>query len=318
MPFIYLLKQLFSGKIKEAEFGLHIDTDDEKSEKAKDVEYGGLVVDGKLNLSDEQFDQFLDAIKKSTMKEVIKIKATVKEDMGLTDSKFGGYPYWPTGKEYPVNDEGKKLILLAQINLKDVHSSRLPKTGLLQFFIDCDDLMGLDQEKGHKVVFHKEIDEAVTEESVKALGIRAASDLETYPAPTDECFPIEKCHAIEFSNDQEFIFSGDCGFGKAFDAKLRELFGIGNHDSLYTFLKTEDFNKVSETFDKSAGHKLFGYPYFTQDDPRDEEENEILLFQMDTDEHIMWGDSGVGNFFITEAELKALNFENTRYNWDCC
>ena len=36
------------------------------------------------------------------------------------------------------------------------------------------------------------------------------------------------------------------------------------------------------------------------------------------DVEIMWGDSGVGNFFISEEDLKNLNFENVLYNWDCC
>lgn len=32
---------------------------------------------------------------------------------------------------------------------------------------------------------------------------------------------------------------------------------------------------------------------------------------------IMWGDSGVGHFFIEEDDLKNLNFDNVLYTWDC-
>ena len=39
---------------------------------------------------------------------------------------------------------------------------------------------------------------------------------------------------------------------------------------------------------------------------------------MDTDgEDIMWGDSGVGGFFINEENLKDLDFDKAVYNWDC-
>jgi len=44
-----------------------------------------------------------------------------------------------------------------------------------------------------------------------------------------------------------------------------------------------------------------------------------LLLQLDSDDSIdlMWGDSGVGNFFIKDEDLKNLNFSNVLYNWDC-
>jgi len=32
---------------------------------------------------------------------------------------------------------------------------------------------------------------------------------------------------------------------------------------------------------------------------------------------IMWGDSGVANFFINLEDLKKLNFQNVIYTWDC-
>jgi uncharacterized protein YwqG len=75
---------------------------------------------------------------------------------------------------------------------------------------------------------------------------------------------------------------------------------------------------------RADGHKIGGYPYFTQYDPRaytrysDCDFN--LLFQMDTDwpENIMWGDAGVGNFFIREEDLRNCDFSHVLYNWDCC
>ena len=51
--------------------------------------------------------------------------------------------------------------------------------------------------------------------------------------------------------------------------------------------------------------------------PRQEDSNEILLFQLDSQDHILWGDSGVGNFFISKEDLKNKDFSHVRYNWDC-
>lgn len=53
------------------------------------------------------------------------------------------------------------------------------------------------------------------------------------------------------------------------------------------------------------------------------ESDEILLLQIDSFSidgkwFLMWGDSGVANFFITEEDLKNHRFENVNYNWDCC
>jgi len=31
----------------------------------------------------------------------------------------------------------------------------------------------------------------------------------------------------------------------------------------------------------------------------------------------MWGDCGVGNFFINIEDLKNLDFSDVLYNWDC-
>ncbi len=49
------------------------------------------------------------------------------------------------------------------------------------------------------------------------------------------------------------------------------------------------------------------------------QQHDILLMQIDTDDslNIMWGDSGVANFFIRKEDLLNLDFSNVIYNWDC-
>ena len=37
----------------------------------------------------------------------------------ITDSKIGGKPYWPADKEYPVDEQGKPMLMLMQINCSE-------------------------------------------------------------------------------------------------------------------------------------------------------------------------------------------------------
>ena len=74
----------------------------------------------------------------------------------------------------------------------------------------------------------------------------------------------------------------------------------------------------------TACSQLLGHPFFTQEDVREEGSRyDTLLFQLDSEtvdeeEITMWGDCGVGNFFINAEDLKNLDFSNVVYNWDCC
>ena len=71
-----------------------------------------------------------------------------------------------------------------------------------------------------------------------------------------------------------------------------------------------------------------GYPFFTQDDVRGTEHSEplsnyVLLFQLaseygDEGVELMWGDCGVGNFFIHPDDLANLRFDKAFFTFDCC
>ena len=86
----------------------------------------------------------------------------------------------------------------------------------------------------------------------------------------------------------------------------------------------EEWDKYGEFVDEISNHQIGGYPYFTQDDPREENSPyDFLLFQLDSDyadekDIVMWGDAGTGNFFISSEKLKNLDFSDVLYNWDCC
>ncbi|MBH0229742.1 YwqG family protein [Halobacillus yeomjeoni] len=244
----------------------------------------------------------------STTEPFIKI-TTEKRNSTLDGSKFGGEPYLPEGTEYPVNKKRNPLRLLAQINFLEVpFIEGMPKEGVLQFYIDAeDDLMGMNLEDlcdqtGFKILYHPSIERDLP----RPIGRQKEWN-------DDEFFPVEDEMCLSFQQDIEPVSSEDF--------RNEELLGEMKEELLdYDEEELDLWELYYEAF-SGEGHKIGGYPYFTQEDPRHNnqyEQHDVLLLQVDTDENgIMWGDSGVGNFFIKKEDLHNLNFENVLYYWDC-
>lgn len=242
----------------------------------------------------------------------------------LTDSKLGGVPYLPKDKEFPVNSEGQQLILLAQINFEDLEDMEdFPSKGLLQFFILGDDILGLDLHKltvqdNFRIVYYEEIDYTVKEEDL----------VEKYdPYIEDEDWlPFNAKYKMIFEVGMQGMSMGDFRYDELFTEKYNEVFEDELIEGFWDVQEYDDdfFDELTEE-DSGFGCKIGGYPGFTQEDPRsyEYEEHDVLLLQIDSiddddeDVHIMWGDSGVCNFFITQEDLKNKDFSNVIYNWDC-
>ena len=267
----------------------------------------------------EKLDDILKTIREKTETEVVLIRIE-NGQTSLTGSKIGGYPYWPAEMEYPVDSNGNKLVLLAQINFADIRYGKLPDKGLLQFFVAFDDVLGLEKEKGYKVVYHENIDSGITEDDVKNRGIQSNVDLkeEFFMFPTELVLPLS------FSVQKDYLKERNDGFDKIASRILKEKYGYNCRD-LWKFLSTEDYNYLSKD-DPEHEHKMFGYPFFTQNDPRtyldSEGKYDTLLFQLDSEYNEDFGgteigDGGVINFFINGKDLENLNFEDVLYWWDC-
>lgn len=274
--------------------------------------------------------RIIEAVDKKTKTKAYRFTIGESRRPGLTDTKFGGLPYFKNAAEYPVNSRGQKLMLLAQIRLDRIKNDpRLPSKGLLQFYVLPDEYFGmgvdrLNDNENYRVVYIEDIDESVTEADVRAMGIPASCDKETdieFPIFGEYAVDMETAEMCADANDfryEELFFETAAGMGLEFeeDACVLDVFDEDTYNSICC---------------RTEGHHLFGWPMFTQSDPRCVEglsKYDTLLFQMDTDcgpedergsmYRIMWGDVGVANFFIASEKLAKHDFSDIMYSWDCC
>ena len=262
-------------------------------------------------------------VKRRTAAPCWKLTLQPEGPCGLLDSKVGGLPYWDPALPYPTDSQGNKMTLLAQLNFAQLGTEDpLPRAGMLQFFIGQDDVFGIDfdqpdRQKNFRVVYHPEPDPALTLEQIQAL------ELPTH-VEADLCTPVIREAAFIAEKTVGYMGPGDCRFEALFREAVRAVTGedIGEKNEYQYFDKADRdyfYDQLS-----TAGHRLLGYPFFTQYDPREPEgPYDTLLFQLDSDmaedrkDLVLWGDCGVGNFFINREDLLCRDFSRILYNWDC-
>lgn len=246
----------------------------------------------------------------NSLKPYIAIEAKPAAQLGLWQSKFGGLPYSPLDQPYPVDDKGNPLVLLAQFNFAELPTlENFPDQGILQFYTAADDdLYGADfdqpfKQDSFRVLYFEEV---MHDES------QLRTDFGFLPRIPDRLTPITGQYALHAVLKQAPVSLSDFSFSRWMQREP------------YSGDETDQFYEIYDDHFGSTGHKLGGYPFFTQADPRgydDTIEYYILLFQIDSDYSgavdIMWGDVGVANFFIRLEDLKNRNFSNVLYNWDC-
>ena len=272
----------------------------------------------------EDINIVIEEIKKNNSRECVNIIIEENNSLNLTDSKFGGLPYISTDADTPKDSNDNQLALLAQINCSELPENTLyPKDGLLQFWISRNDDFGLDNKKDYCVKYIENIENNITKESI--LTKYKLLDEEN----NEEYSPFNKKNtsfALKFEKGISTITSTDFLFEDIALKTIHELFPDENIEDLYDDLERDVFDTLFKAF-SGVDHAIGAYPTFTQWDPRNPEEKDaygITLLQVeshwDNDSNssgIMWGDSGVANFFINKEKLEHLNFEDVLFNWDC-
>ena len=138
--------------------------------------------------------------------------------------------------------------------------------------------------------------------------------------------PVSVQHALSFSMAEEYVGAHDIRFKKATGMSAKKLAETFRSSSALV---------LSELYQQlhSNGHKVGGYAYFGDRDPRGDKKYQqdipnfdeyILLLQIasvppsmdDGVPDIMWANYGVGNFFIHPEHLLKRDFSAVAYNWD--
>ncbi|MEZ4960120.1 MAG: DUF1963 domain-containing protein [Saprospiraceae bacterium] len=242
----------------------------------------------------------------ATARPFIKIIPTETGITSVLQSKTGGTPFLPKSARYPMNSKGEPLFFLAQLNFGEMpRLENFPEKGILQFYINNESGLGMDyQDPFNQADFRVLYFENTVEEDA------ASGDELPMPTPVEE-LPIAAglSYPLAFERKEEIVPLSDYQFEKLLGEDFFEPFGERQWDIMDTYSKLNN----------ASGHKTGGYAFFTQQDPRYRMGGLELLFQLDTDKaiHCMWGDMGVGHFFIQKEDLLSLDFSKTMFHWDC-
>ncbi len=245
-----------------------------------------------------------------TRKQAFEIQATYSTDSNRLSSQFGGYPYWEGGVEIPMDSDNSPMALLAQINFAEVPSHPdVPQQGILQIFIPKnDDAYGVDFDNPSA---QPVVAQFWTSPDESKLGDWSEN------LTDDDLTPVNGKHVLAFVAKDEVagIDTIECA-----EAMKANPFEVLEDVALNEKEEAQFFDNITE-YTASYGHKLLGYPYFTQEEPRSTSDYRLLLqidTDMDGDNDIMWGDNGVGHVFIRDEDLRHQKFDNMWLYWDCC
>lgn len=257
----------------------------------------------------EELESLRDQLEQSRIERVQMTATSCKNsDLGITQSKFGGYPYTPAGFEYPRDENNQAMVLLAQINFTDVPPTEsFPEVGILRFYVADDDMIGatdywqneeeLLAQKNYRVVYHQTIATHVPLEGIPIISSSEYVKDHIY-AP----------YSISFEKKDDFL--GIAGFD------FEHLFG----DCIYAVIDIEanredeiieEYNHYTDT--EYIDYKLGGYANVIQEDIRGElkhHQHYVQLLQMHTE-------PGALHFYIAPDDLKKRDFSKVIYGWSC-
>lgn len=277
----------------------------------------------------KNIDSILETIKERTKMTAYSLTMNKKRKPRFFDSKFGGLAYWDLKKEYPCDLNGKKLMLIAQINLdQNPMEALLLKGGMLQFFGDgeeifCQGFGAADDQNKFRVIYHDKIDYNITKEELIAFGLPDSTEKEKGYIH----MPISKELAFDVEKKEVFMNMQDYRFRKELKTAIEQRFSINIMENPYHIL---DSDIVADKFDY-PGHWILGYSDFVGKDPRNYKEYreqfqqyDRQLFQFDVhyldenDYYFQYGGCGVAHFFIRSQDLEQKDFSHIMYHWESC
>ena len=258
-------------------------------------------------LSPELSELFRGAYRRTTALHLTPVTATTPADIlqaaatNPAGSRVGGAALITPEHPWPLDSKQQPMIHLAQLNLAELPlRDGYPTSGLLQFFIADDDVMGLDFSDSDNYRGH----------------VVRLIPAQLFPSATVEYHPPQENDG--FITGGFFTVTGQL-YDQAPCIEDRDF------EKLNLGLTEEETDELYDRLEHEY-QTIFGggWAHFTQFDPRSNDDHREILFQLDTyfgtdgSVELMWGDAGIGNFFISKEDLANLDFSNVLYNWDCC
>jgi len=229
---------------------------------------------------------------------------TPSEDNVPTTSFLGGNPYVSDDFDYPVEEDGTPLVFFAQIDLSNIPEHiikvlNIPNYGFLHFYHSDTQTYGknLDNitKSISKIFYLKELHD---EESFIQF------EAETLRASDDAISPLE-------DPDSRVYLSG-------------ETFEMMPHpQSIEAPSDSEYWDHYEKLPEKHYPLWLGGYPHFKQDDIRKKVEKRNIddfvhfLGSRTFDNVVIWGNMGVGSFWVSKSSINDKSFKNHFLYWDC-
>lgn len=281
-----------------------------------------------------------------TGRKAYKLSWDPSKPTSVYDSKVGGIMYWDPDVPWPLDNNGYSLRCMCQLNCGDLgFEFPLPVEGMLQFFIEIDAVTGIPAYKpeakgSFKVVYHRGLKKGVTVDMVEEI-FHEHKVNRRYHSPTKwgpvngECgLRADKFLSVRRSNSyclpvlQEYCQQHHLPHPESFKEALAildlDIFELIELDQ--RLVRKEDRRR--NHFGEYSHTNLLGYPFYTEDDPLEGEEQteqreyyDTLLLSLDSESwdqgSLVLGDSGIANFMINSSRLYRRDFSDVYFYWDC-
>lgn len=260
-------------------------------------------------IEDELFDELVNEFKKKTKKDCYKIDL-IDETPNVLDNKIGGNPYIPIEEEYPLDRNGKPMILLLQVNLKDIKIEGYLNDGIFEIFISQDyDYPSYE----YKIKYFKD-------------NLKYKTDFPNISK--DNAIPyIKGEYKIKLDRTIDYMSSNDFRFSDLFNEIINNVYGINTNEyeigfNMYNHNYRNKF--MDSIYSNVSKITIGGYADFTQEDPRGYEdiaEKTECIFKLDSlynTDKIFIGDVGIFFALASKKDIHDKQFDKVYVNFDCC
>lgn len=270
----------------------------------------------------EKVDKIIQRLLRTATAPCYELRLNFTRNPTISDSKIGGLPYWDDEQPYPTDERGLPMALLAQINFSKHRMAKpLPRQGLIQFFISCNQgWYGFNPTEPNKqtnfrIVYHLTINGAITKRHIEKLHLPCLNKLE----------PMSLCgeYALRIRKGMSDIDATTKSFNHLFEKVIGTLFGETLNGKDWSGYIDDEFNceRIYETFFEGNTFHLLGYPYFIQEEIQPSYDTLLLQIPSLKDSNnkyaASWGDNGILKFFINKDKLMNCDFSDVMYHFEC-